>query len=1149
MAAEFHGQAGAGGNGSALDPTSWAALNDPAALQSLAGTVFAAVVFMLLLAGLYRIAPRMWRAMEETLLSNWRLGLLAATGLVLSIASGWTTFDGMRNFTREPVLSLMITFGIQGVMLIIAWIIGESFATGMSQRPAGAPRGTLSKGMQATAGGLIGVMLFVAASILILQGSGQRTIGAHASPGQAFGSDLLAMSDHMLIIVVGLLLAALVALYSASDVVKPYLQSSRVIAKNAVLWVMFLACMATSVFFSFDSLFSAIFPQSERERAAELRAQNQVAGIVSDIGATIETRRLAAADELFRSEGWATYDADMERLAAASRGAESMIEAYYVERMEERRRAIAAQQERIASAESSQSGLVLKKANLTEELSRLEAERPSLVADLQSRKSDLDQRAKEVDAKRVEAMAEEKGVEGTLREGRGPIYRQRMSELAKLQDYYKIGEQRVKDAQKRLDETNQRIDLLKRELAEIDGGLAKLKGEAETAQQRIAAATVANSGDDLPKVDPARVLPAFESARIAFRQKPDVETLKVVQEQCTQLLNAMTSTPATKDRVAGLTCDPKSAQGSAGVLFALNAGAALFAANCVGGDKLAANTTTDALFRFARRCLADSGLPSRETDTLRQRINFVELNRDDKAHRFVVTWNAFQDGNRLAYLALAIAIAIDGLIFMSGLFGANAVRSPLSDVPSYKARSAQQLEAIVENALLPDTFENARLALQAMRPISNVSGFMAEVRPERLDPHAQGRVMAVLNAGATIHAVEYDHAEGRYLVRAELFEFLSTISKKAFESSEHHATQAELEKIIAVSLLPDIAHNVDIVLSHVHPITEKHGFTGEVRLSEVDDAHRRTVRNVLNAGSVHQRVQRAEGSDNHYFVHRDLYKTLAILRARALYTAAPLGYRLEAADHHAADVAKSGSSARALDAARPQLTHQAGTTPEQSPPPIQASAAPAAGSPPASTAVGSSAVEIPPPPPSKAELNAVRDQLLMIIGMAPSIYGDLVRSNALATASVAAEQVRRLCRQHQALGPHIETELSDRLSDLEQAAQAMKFEGYRGAAVDTVHSELAALMPALMIVQGRQYQDILNTCIENLESEEAQGNLSTAEVRLLQRLRVHESALSKISLHTADDWQRVAYLLEDFVNGNEQPHYDRDGEARGRRAN
>ena len=92
------------------------------------------------------------------------------------------------------------------------------------------------------------------------------------------------------------------------------------------------------------------------------------------------------------------------------------------------------------------------------------------------------------------------------------------------------------------------------------------------------------------------------------------------------------------------------------------------------------------------KCLSDSGLPSKETDELRTKISYVEMNRDDKAHRFVVTWNAFQDGNRLAYLALAIAIGIDSLIFMTGLFGANAVRSPLSDVPSMKARNSQQLK-------------------------------------------------------------------------------------------------------------------------------------------------------------------------------------------------------------------------------------------------------------------------------------------------------------------------------------------------------------------------------------------------------------------------------------------------------------------------
>ena len=67
-----------------------------------------------------------------------------------------------------------------------------------------------------------------------------------------------------------------------------------------------------------------------------------------------------------------------------------------------------------------------------------------------------------------------------------------------------------------------------------------------------------------------------------------------------------------------------------------------FAATCSGGDKLAANKTADELFGFARRCLQDSALPSQDTDELRTKINYIELSRDDKAHRFVVTWNAFR---------------------------------------------------------------------------------------------------------------------------------------------------------------------------------------------------------------------------------------------------------------------------------------------------------------------------------------------------------------------------------------------------------------------------------------------------------------------------------------------------------------------------
>ena len=630
---------------------------------------------------------RVGRVIEDLFFSNWQLALLGATGLVLSLASGWTTWDGMRNFTGEPILSAMVTFGIQGVMLIVAWLIGESFASGMNQQMPnreGPERSFRDDGGLKLALGfvLVGIATSIGGGLFYV--SRASTIDMDSVP-RTLGYIGLA------VLMVGVLIVA-----ARAHTLRSYFDATRVIVRTSVLWVMFLACMATSVFFSFDSLFSTIFPQSERARAAELRAQNQVAGIVSDIGNMISKSQLAESERLFATDGWKAYDTHLANLGRAAQSSQGEIERYFQSQMEERRRGIAQQQERIATSQSGQAGLAQKKLSLTDELSRLKGERPQLAEDFGKRKGDVEQINKDLDAKRVEAMAEARGVEGTGKVGEGPMFRQRKSEEAAARDKLKIAEERLKDAQKRYQVVETRLTQIERELSLIDGDIAKFKGEAQTAEQRIKLAEEAKTGDEGPKLDPSRVLPMFEKARAEFRQSPKVELLGQVQQMCAQLYSAMISTPSTKERVRGIDCDPKSAAEAAGRVFALNAGVLTFGANCAGGDKLANYRSADELFGFSRKCVQDSGLGSKETEELRQKINFIELNRDDKANRFVVTWNAFQDGNRLAYLALAIAIAIDSLVFMSGLFGANAVRSPLSDVPSTKARSAEQLEGIIE---------------------------------------------------------------------------------------------------------------------------------------------------------------------------------------------------------------------------------------------------------------------------------------------------------------------------------------------------------------------------------------------------------------------------------------------------------------------
>jgi hypothetical protein len=838
---------------------------------------------------------QMMTGLERAIASNWRLALLASTGIVLSLASGYTTFDGLRNFTQAPLLSVMISFGIQGVMLIVAWLIGESFATQMNHRPAG---GRVAGPRDATIGMLLALTLVGITFYWTLEQFDAVSIAGIGGIVADWGR----FADVSLYYALALVVVAMIAFSFSrgSDLSQPYVQSVRVIAKNLVLWVMFIATMGASVFFSFDSHFNAIFPQEQRKRAAEIRTTSQIGGVVADVGALTQKRQIEEAEALFSSDGWRAYDAQLTALAHAAQNAQGEIERYFVQQMEERRKAINQQQERIATAQSGQAGLVTRKVSLTEELSRLKGERPALAAEYAEHKGELSAKAKEIDAKKVEALAEDRGVEGTLKQGKGPEYRARMAELATLQDQLKIRDERSNYAQKRLIAAETRIAQLERELSTLDGDLAKLKGEAETAQARIRTTETATADEAGSRLDPARVLPAFERARAAFRQQPDTEHLAALQQQCTHLINAMSSAEATKDRVRSIDCDPKQAAEAAARVFALNAGLVAFQTRCAGGDKLAQHKTTDGLLGFGRQCLQDSGLISADSTSIGARLAAIDMNRDDKAHRFVVTWNAMLDGNRLAYLALILAIGVDALVFMSGLFGAQALRSPLSDVPSPKARSAEQLEAIVKNALGEDRLENADLVLSAMRPLGVGGDNRSVVDLTHYDPETARRIRKVLVAGASIGAVERDPTDpssDRYFVRSELFEYLSVVANSARETDREYSNRSRLIQIIGVALEPDRQRSAETVLDHVEPINQRHGFMAKVELESVPGEEKRLVQTVLNAAMTVDAVQRHDrgGTSNTglfarlarrqaalettYLVHSDLFKVLLLYKA------------------------------------------------------------------------------------------------------------------------------------------------------------------------------------------------------------------------------------------------------------------------------
>jgi hypothetical protein len=1053
-------------------------------------TLILAGVVLLILFSNRGVFARIRYSIEKALTDNWQLTLLASTGIALSLASGYTTFDGLRNFTNAPLLSVAISFGIQGVMLIVAWLIGESFATGMNQRT---PEGKRLRLVDASVGMLLGVAFVGIAFYWVLNQASAVSLTKQAG----LTADWVRVADVSTYFLLVMVLVGMIAFgfQRGGDISTPYVQSLRLIVKNSVLWVMFLASMTASVFFSFDSHFNAIFPAEQRKRAAEIRTTSQIGNVVSDIGAITQKRQIEEAEALFSTDGWKAYDTQLSNLAQASQGAQAEIEKFFVQQMEDRRRAINQQQERIATSQSGQAGLANKKISLTDELSRLKAERPGLGAEYAQHKAELDAKAKEIDAKRVDALAEDRGVEGTLKQGRGPVYRQRMAELDTLQDQSKIKTERTKDAQKRLVAVETRIAQIERELSTVDGDLAKLKGEADTAEQRIKSTLAASTEDAGAKLDPARVLPAFERARAAFRQQPDTERLAGLQQQCGNLLNAMSSTQATKEKVRAIDCDPKQAAEAAARVFSLNAGLVAFHNNCAGGEKLARNETTDALLGFGRKCLQDSGLISKDANAVGARLSSIDMNRDDKAHRFVVTWNAFLDGNRLAYLSLILAIGVDSLVFMSGLFGANALRSPLSDVPSPKARSAHQLESIIEAALLPDTFNKARLAREAMHPMEPVNGFTNVVRLHELDPESAGYVRDVLNAGATIGAVREARRSGEYLVRAELYEFLCEVIKKELKNRPAETRRGlelnELEKRMTEALLPDVRETAEVVLQHLHPIDEKNGFTSEIFMTEVPQEHVRPVRNVLTAGSSLRVVQRDRTDRDRYYLHGELYKTLARIRARSLMTAAYTQDR---------SIAYGG----ALDGRQPAIADQRAVR-----------LLPNGRGHNGTSHAGDEELR-----------NEFRQLLLKALELTPIAWHRISSREIAAQALAAASALRRQARAHRGLNEALKLIESDRRSilDREQRVIASRI-GVEGHAdlLDETATEIAQLIPALILLpEGR----LLGHLIAALEEGQGDDRLSEDELLLLRRLQDLEGNLKVMDWNDERAWRSIGRQID-----------------------
>ena len=764
-------------------------------------------------------------------------------------------------------------------------------------------------------------------------------------------------------------------------------------------------------------------------------------------------------------------------------------------------------------------------------------------------------------------MAEERGAEGTLKIGQGPVFRQRKAELQQLQDAAKIQEERVRDAQKRLQAVDTRLAQIEREVAAVDGDIAKLKGEADTAEQRIQVSQASQGADTgMPKVDPARVRAAFEKAQQEFRQEPTVEKLSHLASQCTQLLGAMAAAPATRDRVRDVDCDPKQAAEAASRVFALNAGLLTFATNCTGGAKLPTEGGTDALLSFGRKCLQDSGLPTADSNDMAARISAIDLNRDDKAHRFVVTWNAFADGNRLAYLSLAIAIALDSLIFMAGLFGANAVRSPLTEIDHHGEMSADQLEAAVDATLAQTIDPRGTLSalLGAMHPVRNVDGFASEIVLDERDPLV-GEMRKVLNAGSNISAVQpVGHDRSRYLVHAGFTRYLTLAQRKPWKIKAAELDRKELINVIGVALLPAPGPqtNAEIVLGHMHPISDAQGFAAETSPFQiVEAAEKRLVLNVLGAGATVPGAVKRNNDDGRYFVSTDVYKTLLLMRAAAIpqFTPEAIERRLggNRVGGHLSSAVPSipleGLSIRQIEDQTPRAASPAGRYAPQERKPggnPRATSVPQGQPQPAITPATAPAAApgMPPPlpssspPPRQAQSSRLASEIRAAIishGLHPWSDQEIEVASHLLSQGRLVNAVTALIERAPILGQNAGEAVREFSALVDEAFEQLRDEHMADLNyVQVLESEaqkLKRLMPVLVMTPAGPYEQLIEAMIRELrtrggilEDQAGSGRLTPEEIVQLRGFERHLYQIRQLPANAFTRDERLAAILDAY---------------------
>jgi len=614
----------------------------------------------------------------RSLMANPMLTLIFCASLCLSFASGYTTWDGMTEFTNSSILSGLMTAGLQGLMLVLAWVVGkELVADSLYKQSLDAPSAQL------------------------------RTIREKFQQYFSF-----------------------------------------FIWRHKGVILSFILCAAVSVFFSFDSFFRNIYTDDQRALAATTAARTEVQIISGEVETALKQASRNAQQGLIKSKQWSTLKNRLGALEQNTRKIEGLASLNRTEKTSE-----------LAGTSASLKGAIRIK---TTELERFKADennlftsqsddvaRVKLETNIAALRRQQTTQQKEIKTLSAQIEDEIKTGQGERGSGCGPVCRALQSKLPQLQEklsgikslLQKVENQKI-EIESHTSITDKALAAIRADIGVAETSLGTLKENLEqVSRQQKGGSKVVAFEDQLQ--DLARAITKFEL-------ETDQQSLLAIRKSCTGITNGIKSLNIPGHGQGLNSCDVSR--------VATQVAAANFDQRIKNTHTACAIDMSSLLFNdvlnAGRNCLQVANLGKSLTSDYQRQLDRIALEYSATAHPFERNLNAITSTNKLAILAAVLALLIDVLIFLTGIFGARQTVGILAT--SARPKPLDQENAVrwalgASTTLNGDEDEEtlkAKIFLSYLEPMTEIKDeFMCQINLRRVTPPYLELVNSVLNSG------------------------------------------------------------------------------------------------------------------------------------------------------------------------------------------------------------------------------------------------------------------------------------------------------------------------------------------------------------------------------------------------------------------